>query len=480
MPAFCYADLHCHPNLKTFGHSFDRRKNGKSDIWHTVPSSFYARKVLQFTGITKFSQTDLATMSKAKAKIAFVSLYPFEKGFFTHKNIWPALAAFLADWGIEIGYERVRHIQQHTNYFTDLLREYEFLLDCERQRQVDGQVYRWALTSNWSEVEALVAKENTMAVILTIEGAHVFNTGLGAYGVPPIEAEVLANIETVKKWDYVPLFIGLAHNFNNDLCGHARSLQRLGKLVNQSYNLDTGISPLGYSVIQALLNETNGARIYVDIKHMSIAARLQYYHLLQTEYASKDIPIIMSHGAVTGCTLSGAKRHSAYLDLFNTNDINVFDEEIVAIARSGGLLAIQMDRTINADVQKVKAHFKSNRLQSTIQQSAAIIWNQLQHVAQVCDNEGLFAWGSTAIGSDFDGSISPFPGITTATGLEALANELIPFAHQFLASNTLSLPQNKNIAPEEIADRFLYTNIVHFLQKFYIRQPLKQYQHSLL
>jgi microsomal dipeptidase-like Zn-dependent dipeptidase len=262
-------------------------------------------------------------------------------------------------------------------------------------------------------------------VFIVIEGAHVFNSGLGEYGAPPVEADILANIKVVKAWDYVPLFIGLAHNFNNDLCGHARSLQRLGKLVNQEYNLDTGISPLGHNVIQALLDETDGRSIYIDLKHMSLASRLEYYDLLNTEYASRNIPIIVSHGAVTGCSIKGSKRPSGCLDIFNTNDINFFDEEIIAIARSEGFLAIQMDRMINADLGKVKISLKGSNMETPIRQSAVIIWNQLQHIAEVCDEGGLFAWGSTAIGSDFDGSIAPFPGILTATCLEALSKELI-------------------------------------------------------
>lgn len=471
MKDFCYADLHCHPNLKTFGHSFDKRRNPKSDMWHTVPPSFYRRKVQQLCGITKFSQTDFTTMTKAKAKIAFVSLYPFEKGFFINKNVTPALAAYLADWGIEIGYERIRYIQKHTDYFTDLLNEYRFVLNSRQAQEVNGTASRWALTTNWNDVEKRTVQEQTIAVILTIEGAHVFNTGLGGFGVPPDEAEIRSNIEAVKAWTHVPLFIGLAHNFNNDLCGHARSLQRLGNLVNQEENINTGLSELGRKVIHWLLDDGNGRRIYIDLKHMSLASRLEYYDLLKTDYRSQKIPLIVSHGAVTGLSTSQTKQHTGCLDIFNANDINFFDEEIAEIARSGGLFAIQMDMAINADLRKIKKFFSENPGEAPVKKSARIIWNQLQYIAEVCDNNGLPAWNCTAVGSDFDGSIHPFPGVLTAAGLEPLSKELVVLAERFISAKTLSLQENRTITAGEIVERFVYTNTVNFLKAFYVNGP---------
>ena len=478
--AFRYADLHCHPNLKTFGHSFDRRKGQRSDVWHTVAATPFRRRIQELTGITKFSQTDFSTMTKGGARIALVSLYPFEKGFFFNKYVPTPVAAYLANWGIEVGYERVRYLQQHTDYFTDLLNEYRFLRQSPKARYIDGTQAQWVLARNWAEVEAITAQPASLAVVLTIEGAHVFNCGLGAFGVPPNEEEILANIEAVKGWEHVPLFIGLAHNFNNDLCGHARSLQRLGGLVNQEQNIDTGISPLGYNVIHALLSAANGRPIYIDLKHMSLAGRQAYYQLLKTDYAGKRIPILVSHGSVTGRPVGGAACSTTCTDIFNTGTLNFFDEEILEVVYSGGLFAIQMDRAVNTDAQKLKAFLQAHKGEPPIRTSARIIWNQLQHIAEVCDRSGLYAWGSTAVGSDFDGSICPFPGVLTAGGLEPLAQELVPLASTYLSRQTLTLPENRQITPEEIVDRFMYANTHTFLQNFYNHPPVHKQQAGLL
>jgi microsomal dipeptidase-like Zn-dependent dipeptidase len=467
MQDFRYADIHCHPNLKTFGHSFDKRSTPRQDMWHQVTPSLITKKIHRITGVTKFSQASFSSMAKGKARIVSLSLYPFEKGFFINPNMPHPLTAFLADWGIEIGYHRVRYLQQHRNYFDDLLNEYQFVLNSRQQHIINGEKYCWQLTTSWAEVEQVMAQENTIAVFITIEGAHVFNCGLSDFGVAPDEKEILNNIQKVKQWQYAPLFIGLAHNFNNDLCGHARSLQRLGKLVNQEKNIGAGLFKLGEKVIHTLLDKSNGRSIYIDLKHMSLLARQQYLQLLKNDYNSRQIPLVVSHGAATGLALSGHNIDNGCCDIFNSTDINFYDEEIIAVAKSGGLFALQMDICLQTDLKKLKTNLPVSPGETPIQRSAKIIWNQLQHIAILFDRNGLFAWGTIAIGSDFDGSINPFPGILTAEDFEPLAKVLIVLAGNFLAQKKLSLSENKNLSAEEIIDLFMYGNTARFLKEYF-------------
>lgn len=470
MKNFRYADIHCHPNLKAYGHSFDKRKNTKSDMWFHSGPSFFTKKLHQFTGITKFSQTSFTTMARSNAKIILLSLYPFEKGFFSNSNIPSQITAMLGNWGIEIGYRRIRHLQKHTDYFQDLQNEYQFVLNSEKNQLIDTKKCCWQLTANWQDVEETCNKENTIAVIITIEGAHVFNSGLGDFGVEPDENEILKNIDVVKKWEFPPLFIGLGHNFNNDLCGHARSLQRLGKMVNQSKNLENGLSELGIKVIDALLDTSNGRSIIIDLKHMSLLARQEYMQLLKTKYAQRQIPIIVSHGSVTGLSFNGKSINTSCLDIFNPESINFYDEEIIAITKSGGLFGLQMDIGIHVDTKKLKCNMPLSANDTALSRSAGIIWNQLQHIAVLLDSNGLFSWGSTAVGSDFDGSINPFPGILTAEGFEPLAQELVLLAQNFLSGSSLLHSENSQMSAEEIIDLFFYSNMVSFLKKNYQKQ----------
>jgi microsomal dipeptidase-like Zn-dependent dipeptidase len=464
MKDFQYADLHCHPNLKTFGHSFDKEPNLKSDLWHSIPPSFLSKLIYKQTGITKFSQSDFTTMARSKAKIGMVGLYPFEKGFFDNKWVWDPLAAILADFGIEIGYRRIRNIQKHKSYFKDLIDEYNFVLQSNKEMILDGKMAKGVLVNNWSDIQKVIETEGTFALIMTIEGAHVFESGLEDYGKNNVETEILGNIRKVKEWEFPPFFVGLAHNFNNDLCGHAESLQRLGSLVNQKQNMGKGLSELGRKVIFSLLDKENGKRILIDIKHMSLKGRLEFYDLLEREYASESVPLVISHGAVTGKTLNGRNNNPHSLDFFNENNINFFDEEIIKVVASRGIFAIQMDLNINCNIRKIKSYFKKKVSKLDIKDSAKIIWNQIQHFAFVCDRKGLFAWGNICLGTDFDGSIFPFPGILTAKELESLSHELVKLARDFQKLSILEKPENHQIYPEEIIERFMYKNIELFLK----------------
>lgn len=465
MRAFNYIDLHCHPNLKAFGHSFSNQYHPSVDIWYTKKQDFFTQKIYEKTGITKFSQTDLSTMSRANGKVALVSLYPFEKGFFHNPYVWNSLAARLANWGIEIGYERIRHIQQHSSYFEDLQNEYLFFINSRKENRVDGILKSWKPLKNIEDLNKNLTTENEIGVIFTIEGAHVFNTGLEDYGARLDKGEILSNIKKVKNWEFPPFFIGLAHNFNNDLCGHARSLQRLGNLVNQEKNLGIGLTYLGRDVVRELLSKSNGRRILIDLKHMSLNSRIDYYRLLEEEYPNESIPLIISHGALTGRSIRNNEVSSPIVNIFNEAELNFYDEEIIKLVQSGGLFAFQMDLNIHVDIRRVKGLFKFKNINQHLEISAELIWSQLQHFAEVCDRSGLFAWGNTCLGTDFDGSIYPFPAILTAEALEPLSKELEKLADNFLKKSRLSVRENYAILGNEIVERFFFTNTVQFLQK---------------
>lgn len=119
---------------------------------------------------------------------------------------------------------------KHKDYFEDLKKEYQFFIQGKKEQVVEGVLQKWKAVKSNQELGAVMKADNEIAVIFSIEGAHVFNTGLEDYGRPIDQEEVFSNIQEVKTWEHVPLFIGLAHNFNNGLCGHATSLQRLGNL----------------------------------------------------------------------------------------------------------------------------------------------------------------------------------------------------------------------------------------------------------
>jgi len=131
-----------------------------------------------------------------------------------------------------------------------------------------------------------------------------------------------------------------------------------------------GITRLGMEVIRESLRKPN--RILIDIKHMSLEARKQYYEILRNEFASEKIPIIMSHGGVTGVSYDKmpvvkCKRCCRWTKVeyyrpqgldktkFNPWSINLYDEEIREIVNSEGLIGLELDARILGSRQKKRA-----------------------------------------------------------------------------------------------------------------------------
>ena len=465
---FQYSDLHCHPNLKTYGHSFSRgRSSKKQSVWYYKPPQFFTKLLNVALGITRFSQADFTTLSKGGAKIIFASLYPFEKGFFMNAAGRGPLSAWLSNIITDIGFQRIRNIQQHTNYYQDLEKEYNFLKNSQKQFHINDQEYNWNLIADQIELRSSLARENEIAVILSIEGAHVFNSGLSDYGKSTSAEEVIMNIRKVKKWEHPPFFITFAHNFNNDLCGHAQSLEPIRYFVDQTKGMNTGFTKLGIEALHELLSAKNGRPIYIDIKHMSLQSRKTYFEILRSDYAQNRPPTIVSHGAVNGVSIYNTSKNIAS-DNFYPSDINFFDEEIEQIGMSKGLFAIQFDTRRIANPKLVRKTIKSLFQKDDPSLAAKVIWQQIQYIAEVLDNKELFGWGTACIGSDYDGTINPLPGVWTAEYFSTIQEELLLKASSYLKSrNPLAVKENRIISPEEILSRFFFDNTKKFLERFY-------------
>jgi len=465
---FEYADLHCHPNLKTFGHSFDKNKSSKKqNVWFYQPPVFFTKLINTLLGITRFSQSDFTTLSKGGAKIIFASLYPFEKGFFINSAGKGPLSAWLSDLITGIGYQRVRYIQKHTNYFEDLEKEYRFFYESKKSCEISGKNYKWNFVSNQYDLEKTLVNENEIAVLMSIEGAHVFNSGLSEYGRLTSEQEILKNIQKMKQWKFPPVYITFAHNFNNDLCGHAHSLEPIKKFVDQEKGMNTGFTELGKKVLHELLSSKNGKPVYIDIKHMSHKSRKEYFKILENEYNDNLPPTIVSHGAVNGLSEKKISPQSSS-EVFYPSDINFYDEEIELIGLSGGLFAIQFDSRRIAQRKLVKKRLKSLVNKENPSIASNMIWLQIQYIAEVLDKKNIFGWGTACIGSDYDGTIDPLPGVWTAEYFPTLYKGILSHAKQYLKNpNPLILEENKSITPEEITSRFFLDNTIQFIHQYF-------------
>lgn len=479
-----FIDLHCHPTIKPYGQSFKKNLvhssnfRKKNSIWFQDRPGFF-EKILNWTvQLTKFTQSDFRTLQKGNCHIISASLYPLERGFFdlTKLNLGTGLITdLLVNLVSGVSRDRINSIQSNNDYFADLEKEYRFLLERSGQKiKIKGQEYTYKVINSISEID--LQAPNTLYCIISIEGAHVFNCGYDPEGDPAANRpeEILDKVAKVKKWSHPPLLITFAHHFYNELTGHEKSFTGISQSLigeNQQLGLGEGITPLGYQVLEKLLDDQEGSRIYVDVKHMSVQARKEYYALLQSDpWRDKKIPIIVSHGAVNGQRNPEPSSRPTFPEkasLFKNEPINFYDEELIRIEESGGIFGIQLDERRIAS-QELLEETRSGRLgRKKIQRAwAGLIWNQIQHIAEVLNQANLPAWNMICLGSDFDGIIDPLSGYWDASSYPALQENLLFYAQQYMsAANPM---QNINqIQAEAIIRKFFSENAWSFLERYF-------------
>lgn len=477
-----FIDLHCHPSLKPFGKSFNhanrkrkntlnRRKN--NSIWHRKRPTLIRKVVNIFSSLTKFTQADMATLSKGKGKVIMASLYPMEKGMILDPNGVHFSGRLVRNIATGIGMKRIRHLQKMKDYFKDLEDEYNFY---EQKNEVvvkiAGKKFRYKMVRNFNEMlnDDTSQGIETIYVVITIEGCHVFNCGLKLAKKPIAnEIEVLANIQKVKNWNFPPFFVGIAHHFYNELCGQAESLQGLvGQLIHQDDDKSQGITSLGLKVIDVLLSQNNGKRIHIDIKHMNVKSRNEYYDLLATKYINENIPIISSHGAVSG--KDNAINNNTTGKRFTTGDINFYDDELLKIEASRGVFGVQLDerRIIHKKDRGIFTNTNISR-KKMLRVRSKFVWKQIEHIALILDEQNKNAWDIQCLGTDFDGIVDPLNGWWTARELGFIDSYLETHAHKFLTSlKGKALKLKNRLNAEEIIAKFMYLNAERFMKEFYI------------
>lgn len=473
-----FIDLHIHPAIKPLGKSFSRRlginnpnKNRHDSIWYYDPPIVFD-KILNITAsFTKFRQSDFTTLAKGGAQIVFVSMCGMEKGFVMTKVGTKLPGDVMGNLVTGVGKERINHVQGMTDYFTDLEMEYNFYKQMDGQQvKIDGRWYQYKIVSNFNEIgENHDLPVKTIYVILSIEGGHVFNCGLQMMGRIANQAEVLLNVDRVKQWDKRLFFMGLTHHFDNELVGHAQSLSGVvSNNCDQTVRMNEGFSDLGWKVLRKLLDNTDGKRVLIDLKHMSVKARNEYYQFLESEYPNETIPLLVSHGAVTGLRSHTELVEDDFVNSgkFQKNDINFYDDEIIRIGKSGGLFGIQLDeRRLGSKQEVLNSGLNINRREMLFRKSK-LVWTQIQHIAEVLDRNNQFAWEIQCIGSDNDGMVNPLNGYWTAEEMPMLDSYLEKHAYNFLTSeHAVGFKAFNKLSANNVVERFMRGNAFEFLKR---------------
>lgn len=466
------ADLHCHPTMKPYGRSFPDRIAGTDplvkDCVYFRGSPPLLKKVLnRFFGITTFPQASITALEQGGVRLIFCSLYPFEKGFVRKSALPGDLVSLGVNLVAGIGVERIHSIQDPNNgYFTDLENEYAFLKALDgKVFEIDGQKIRYVLLIDYSHIDQSQDPEiYTVYIGVSFEGAHALydryadidNTDQG------VKEGLFKNLAKVKAWPHCPLFITFAHHFYNGLCGHAKSLTDFSVrlITNQKYMLGTGLNETGKALIRQMLSKQDGKRILIDIKHMSVEARKNYFSLLDQEYPNEKIPIIVSHGAVCG-------EDYAY-NIFLNTDINFSNPELIRIGESNGLFGIQLDERRIASPHEIALFRRHLNGENLLNHAALLVWRQIEYIAVLLDINRLPAWNMQCLGSDNDGIVNPLDSIWTSADFDTLKTHLLIHAQAYVANPGYKMAQATNlISAAEIVDKFMSGNLLAFMKQHF-------------
>ncbi|MBN2173619.1 MAG: hypothetical protein JW731_05785 [Bacteroidales bacterium] len=336
----------------------------------------------------------------------------------------------------------------------------------------------YVIAKNGTHVKKII-EENKTAFVLSIEGSNVFNSH------EPV-ANVLKKLEQVKDWEEPILFITFCHHFYNFLAGQAHSLPDVANiLVDQKKGLDEGFTNTGWDVIRYLLSldkdnnykpQDLKRRILIDVKHMNAISRSEFYREIIVPCLEKGdkIPVLASHVAYSGretlmdmITDMGNEKDGFLAEknghIFNAWNINVCDEDILTVFKTGGLIGINFDQRV---LGLSKEDFNNE------EKHAFCIWQNMKAcmMAVLNSTENNLppkenAVNMICIGTDFDGYIDPVNKYPTVLEFDQFRKDLI----QVIANDPDKdkLLFNK-YTPEDLVDKICFGNAYDFVVKNFI------------
>ncbi len=485
-------DLHTHPNYKPLGRSFQTTPgqqsnsiNSRNNLWYYDRPTFLDKLLNIIGGLTKFSQTNFTAGSYGKLWVITVGLGAIEKWFFNNKLGTGEIADILEDFASELGKPRINAIQSMEDYYADLVLEYSFLEQMHNTAvNIDGKKFVYRIVNNFLELKVAVLEnemniqaENQKPVIIalipSIEGLHILNCGIDPQrdfnNIKANPAEVKQHAHDMKNNPRKPWFVTFAHHFYNELCGHSLSLRgQVARSCDQHVGLNTGFTELGKEVLDILLDNSDGKRILVDIKHMSPLTRKQFFKLREEKYP--DIPVFVSHGVANGLPdmNSTISNYPELGNTFNNGEINFYDEEILLMEKTGGIIGLQLDERRLASEETIKRTKHSIFRHKIMHYRSELLWRQVQYIAELLDSNGRFAWGNIGMGSDYDGIVDPLNSFWTTEQYPELKSYLERHAHNYFQNHVDRLKNSFNkITADLVVQNIFQNNAWSFFERWF-------------
>lgn len=480
MPA--YFDLHLHPSFKPYLSHYQPEK--RRDCWRSIRS---------LIGILR-SQSSLNQLWRARVNLAVAAIYAVEQPMnssFLIRHIAPRIS-FLHKRMLdhppggsytEMVMDEIRHLEQHRI--------------CR-----DNESKSFQLLRSMDEFDP-----SRLNLILALEGGHTLES---------VEGDLTDTLQRLKAGPYRFLYLTLVHLIRYPLATHCYGM----KLIRDNSDFKPagfGLGRDGRQVIDLAYDRKKGQRILVDIKHMSLVSRYQFYEY-RRQMSYEDIPIIASHMGVTGLSRSPANiadhfrrppvRQGPIVEVqydrpqgigegrsrtwFNPWSINLYDEDISEILASDGLIGLSLDQRILGSQRVQGEYFSARELNfilhdyrepprergwregeftDEIEETERAL-NERKHLRHFCNNllhliktGGEKAWDHVCIGSDFDGLINPINNCRNVTEYPKLERQLRKMLPQMMEEDSTFTYDTSDMGGK--VRRLMYDNAISFLHRHF-------------
>lgn len=349
-----YFDFHLHPTLKSlFSENTDHsQKFSPWDEFDTNCIPFMLKWCSEIARILR-SQANLTQLARQDCNLVCLALYIPEVGMIGNDLISTASKGKMGKY---LQKEKIDKIISGNPY--QLLRtdDWNTLTNAASFGINDKKVKPIFSAADYDENDT-----NTIHVVFSVEGCHTLASGLRTFDVDTI----IANIDDLRS--KLPLLsINVTHLEQSTLCNHAYGIL----FVDNGPFIPTGkgIKPNGFKVIKHCYEN----KIMIDVKHMSLMSRWQLYQVRKSfEFETINQPVVATHVGFTGISISeipryiydhNKRRRDKYYQVvhgkvvkygdkfihpaFNPSSINLYDEDIINILESGGLIGLSLDKRI--------------------------------------------------------------------------------------------------------------------------------------
>lgn len=342
-----YFDLHCHPGLKTL---FRPQDGSQLSAWQNVQAPTF------LVGDILCSQSSLGQISAGgQMPLICITLHPPEAGMLDQLVIKLAAGSL---WSKLLDEGRLDTLISGDDGYQHVF--YEELANLlAPPRPADGITadVKVKFLKDWTDFDP--SDKSTVHVVFNIEGGHaIYPQGVMGDGLDDPKP-ALDNLAAFLNRNFLTLYLTPTHLTPNSFINHAYGNKILtkGPLLPRGF----GITTDGLALIKSAYDRG----LLIDVKHMSLLSRLQFYRIHDRHFPGK--PIIASHVGLTGAFAfePGANFlgwstdqhvHGDYVRVNGVNtpgllnktsfyplSINLFDQDVEAIMRSGGLIGISMD-----------------------------------------------------------------------------------------------------------------------------------------